>query len=166
MSNFAFSLIFLNQAVHEKPLLFWMFIAPIWVAAQAYIQEFFSQVSVVVITLFWACDLLTGSIRAIKEGQFVPSKFFIGILRWLIWIVALVVSMGIRLSVPIAGGIIASIIESVIILAEASSILRNLALLSGEERVKRILGSYYKLIDDKVDEIIPGENNDPRLGDE
>lgn len=150
---------FINHA-SDKQVISWATFAPIWYFVQSQFVDFVGSITVTVITLFWFCDLMLGTGRALYNKEFSPNKFVVGMRRWLLWMVALFVALMIRVSIPVVGGVLASLIESVIILAEGSSILRNLALISGDERVKRILNMYSDVISDKIDELVPGEEND------
>lgn len=165
MVNIWMYILVLNQAFSERPLAVFSFFAPIWTIIQSQVSDFANSISVATVTLFWLIDIVTGAIRAIREKEFSPKKFVKGMVRWVFWMAALSVAWSLRISIPIVGGIVASVIESVIIFAEGASILRNLALLSGDERVRKILNVYADMVADKMDEIIPGEENDLHLKD-
>lgn len=147
-------LLMANQQFSDHPLQMFIFFAPAWAAFQAQWQGFFISNAILLVTIFWFSDVLLGASKAIYDNNFQPGKFVKGVTRWLVWVLALAVAWGFRIGLPGVGNIVASIVESVIILAEGSSILRNLALFSGEERVQKLLNVFADKLDDKIDDIV------------
>lgn len=146
-------LLLLSQEVADRPLMVLTGLTPMWAAFTSLWTGFFLSNSFLIVTLFWGADLFLGSLKALLDRNFKPQKFVKGVARWLLWIVALLVAWGFRIGLPGVGNIIASIVESVIILAEGSSILRNLAMFSSEVRVQKLLSLFADKIDDKIDDM-------------
>lgn len=105
------------------------------------------------VTLFWGLDLILGSWLAWREHRFSPSRATRSILKWLLWVVVLVVAWGIR-DLGFWGSVfVAKVIEGAVILAEATSVLRNAASLSDNPRAKKLMNRFADVADKKLDEL-------------
>lgn len=113
-------------------------LAAFWAEVQTRYGSFLLSDPVWLMTAVWAADFVLGSSLAIRAswqrapvGRWSPRKAAQSIGKWLLWICVLFVCYALRQSGRFGFGPFAALIESAIILAEATSALRNAGRLTG-----------------------------------
>ena len=104
---------------------------------------------VVWVSVFWTMDWILGSILALYLRKWLPRKAFFSIVKWMVYVSALAVAFGLRESQILGGWAISGMIETAILCAEVSSVMRNGARLTNS----KILHWFADSLDHKVDEL-------------
>lgn len=107
---------------------------------------------VLVVSMLWAADWVAGSWLAWRAHQWRPDRARRSVGKWLFWMAALAVAYCIRSSGLWGMGAVAGGVEAAIMLAEASSVFRNMALLSPSADQAKLLKRYADNLSEKKKE--------------
>jgi len=122
-------------------------ITPAWQHLRLHWAGFLPSSAVFWLCVFWAADWATGSALAVREGRFEPRRARLSVWKLLTWLAVLGIAWGLRDSKVLGTTWAGACLEAGVLLTEASSVVRNLALLSSSERVRKVLKVYADKID-------------------
>lgn len=147
----------INQA-QERPWLI-LGLAAIWHEITARYAGFLLSDPVWLMSAIWSADFVLGSAIAIKAslrkepvGRWSPRRALQSVAKWALWISVLFVCFTLRSSGKFGFGPFAALIESAIILAEATSALRNAGKLTGARWLERFASAGESAINNLADQ--------------
>jgi hypothetical protein len=88
---------------------------------------------VLVVSLLWALDWVTGGALAWRERRYSTRRGLYSVVKWLLWMAALAVGWAFRCNGLSADDVVPVIIGAAIVWTEGLSVLRNLSALAGSQ---------------------------------
>jgi phage-related holin len=107
--------------------------AALWVAWGEHLARWMLDPLVLVVTVLWALDWLTGGLLAWRQRRYSARRGLYSIVKWLIWMGAIGVGWAFQRDGLAGDDIVPVMIGAAVVWTEGISVLRNLALLAGRQ---------------------------------
>lgn len=98
-------------------------LAAVWHELRAHFGLFWATSPLVWLCLLWGLDFTLGSYRALVAGEWSARRALLSSVKLATWATVLYVGHAMRQCGLLGGGMVASVIDSVVLLSEASSVL-------------------------------------------
>lgn len=115
-----------------------LFFGAVWHAIHEYFGLFWATSPLYWLCLLWGLDFVLGSYRAWSAGEWSARRALLSAVKLATWASVLSVGHVMRHSGLLGGSLIASALDAVVLLAEASSVLAHAGAVLGNPDLERI----------------------------
>lgn len=105
----------------------------LWTVWGEHLARWMLDPLVLVVSILWALDWVTGSFLAYRRGVYRTRRGLYSVVKWLIWMGALAVGWAFRCNGTAMDDVVPVMIGAAIVWTEGLSALRNLAALAGAQ---------------------------------
>lgn len=140
---------------------------PIWSVVIERFSGFWATAPLFWLCIFWGLDFVLGSGRAYYAGEWRSKRALLSAVKLSVWCCVLLVAHALRDSRVIGGSIVSSLLETVVLFSEISSVLIHVGILSGVKLLIRTGEAFRSGSDraaNKAAEILEGQPEENQKG--